>query len=334
MDNSEFSRLFTRRLDANDLISVSFVTGDLAEAKDSLEMMKVHGIIYISKNSEADFIQNKSVIIKAILNTSRFLVSNDINKGANETAFQFVEEKRKNAFELSGINSKNVEIITEPVKLDLRAMFNTTETYGDFLIPGLLVLILHQTLMMGFSESIAKERENNSLRDLYKTAGNSSIIAIMGKSTFYFITFSIYAFFVFTVPMYLFNLNLFGDKFALVFSTMLFILSAIFFCMFVSSFFKRKLLALQVLSFSSYPLFLITGYVFPKFAMPSYINEFANLFATTPYFNLFIRLTQMGADWENVKGEITHLLIITVVLAVLAGIRMKWLFYKEVKCNN
>ena len=87
MDNSGFSEDFIKRLDAHENISVSFITGDLSFAKSRLDKMEIHGIVYIPQESEKNLKLNNKVVIKSFLNTSRFLVSNDINKAVTDVAF-------------------------------------------------------------------------------------------------------------------------------------------------------------------------------------------------------------------------------------------------------
>lgn len=329
MDNSEFSRNFIRRLEAHQLISVSKVTGNLSESQDLLNKMVVQAVIIIPVDAEINLQSKKQITITANLNTTRFLVSNDINKAVNEVAFSFGDEYRQIYFQNLGYNSTEAKESIEPVKGDLRPMFNTIETYGEFLIPGLLVLILHQTLLIGLSESVAKEREEKKLQELYQTSGRNTLIAILGKGTFYFLMFGSYAYFFFVVTFSMFKINFLGSVSAVIVMTALLIISAIFFCIIVSSFFKKKILSLQLLAFTSYPIFLVSGYIFPLRSMPPLLQYVSNCLPTTPYLNAFIRVTQMGADWSNIMPQFYHLLILTGTLGLISLVRMKVLFIKN-----
>lgn len=331
MDNSEFSRSFIRRLDAHELVTVSKITGDVSEAQDLMNKMIVQGVIIIPKNAEIDLQSKKGTTITSNLNTTRFLVSNDINKAVNEIAFSFGDEYRQIYFQNIGYNSSEAKELIEPLKGDIRPMFNSIETYGEFLIPGLLVLILHQTLLIGLSESIAKERETKKLHELYKASGSNTVMAIAGKLTFYFIVFGAYAYFFYVVTFAMFKINFLGSVSAVIVLTALFILSASFFCIIISSFFKKKILSLQLLAFTSYPIFLISGYVFPVHSMPKALQVTADCLPTTPYLNAFVRITQMGAEWNNVMPQFYHLLILTGVFGIITMVRMKVLFMKNIE---
>jgi len=113
--------------------------------------------------------------------------------------------------------------------------------------------------------------------------------------------------------------------------TALLILSASFLSVLVSSFFKKKILSLQLLAFTSYPVFLISGYVFPLHSMPKTIQVISTCLPTTPYLNAFVRITQMGAGWENIMPQFFHLAIVTAVIGILALTRMKVLFMKNIE---
>ena len=333
LDNSEFSKEYTKRIGAHENTYVKFVTGDLAFSKSKLDLMEIHGIILIPSESEKSFKLKDKVTLKAFLNTSRFLVSNDINKASTDVAFSFNDEVKIKYFLNTGLTTAEATEMIEPVKPEIRPMFNTSDTYGDFLIPGLLILILHQTLLIGLSESIAREREDNSLKDLYNASYNNTAVAIVGKTTYYFVLFSAYAVFSFIVFFNIFRINLIGNLLLLALLTGILIISVIFLCILISSFFKRKILALQIIAFTSYPLFLISGYVFPRHLLPVFVQHVADCFAITPYLNAYIRVTQMGAGLSNIKPELIHLTIITVVMGILAFTRMYFLFKKEAQKN-
>jgi ABC-2 type transport system permease protein len=329
MDRTEFSSGFIKALNNHQLVNVVLVTGDLSEAKLKMDRMDIQGIVYVPVDAGKSLESKRSIIITSYLNTTRLLVSNDINKAVNEVAAYYANDKRGIYLKSTGYNSKEAATLVEPVKADVRAMFNKMETYGDYLIPGILALILHQTLLLGLSENIARERQNNLISE-YKTAsGNNSLVALLGKTAFYFVAYFSYSVLFFTLAFSIFKINFAGSLLLLLVITSLLILSAIFLSILLSSFFKRKFVAIIVMAFTSYPLFFISGYVFPSYALPVPLQYLAKVFTISPYLKAYIRLTQLGAGFGNIQGEIIHICIITAVLFVLALLRLKYLFYKS-----
>lgn len=334
MDRSEFSAGFIKALNNHQLINVVAISGDLSEARQKMERMDIQGFVYIPTDAGKLLESKKSITITSYLNTTRLLVSNDINKAVNEVAGYYANENRSIYLKSTGYNSKEAETLTEPVKADIRAMFNRMETYGDYLIPGILVLILHQTLLLGLSENIARERQNNSIDEFKNVSGNNTLVALLGKTAFYFLMYFSYSLLFFTLAFSIFRINLSGSLFLLLSLTSVFIISAILLSVLLSSFFKRKFVAIIIMAFTSYPLFFISGYVFPSYALPVPLQYFANMFAVSPYLKAYIRITQLGAGFENIKGEIIHICIITSLLFLLTVLRLKYLFKKSDKLHS
>lgn len=321
-DQSTTSRRFVRMLDANQLIYVSEDACDLNTAKNKIISGDSHAIIFIPKNFEAELKSGKGSDIKSFLNTSRFLISNDINKAVNEVAATLGAGIRLKYYQANGYNFDQAKELIEPIKVEIRPLFNFTESYGDFLIPSVLILILHQTLLLGLSESIAKERENKSIKDLFTLANNKAATAIIGKGFFYVVLYSVYATFFFSVNFYVFKLPFNGSIAAFSISTLLMLTSVVFMSVFISSFFDRKIIAIQFLTLSSYPVFLISGYSWPFEVLPIPIKLFSLLIPFTPYSTTLTRLTAMDGGFSNVYIQLIHLFILAVLFFTAANYRM------------
>lgn len=312
-DNSINSQKLITDLNAHQMINITQKVNNYDEGKQLLEKNDVAGFIIIDKGFEENIKLMKGTKIKVYLNTTRFLVSNDINKAVTEVVLERAVEYRREYYKNQGYSIQQANQLVDPVRLDMRPLFNITESYGDFILPGLLALIIHQTLLIGLAESVAREREEKTLSSLFSTAGNKTYIALFGKTAFYFVLFAAYSFFFYAVNFYLFKLNLNGNMYLLSFITILYIASVMFLSVFISSFFERKIIALQVFAFTSIPLFLISGYSYPMQAIPWGMQVISNLLPSTAYLSAQVRLTQMGASFTEILPEILKLLLFTLI---------------------
>ncbi len=328
-DNSIASQKLITDLNAHQMINIENKVLDYESGKKLLEQNEVQGLIIISKGFESDIKQMKGTKIKVYLNTTRFLVSNDINKAVTEVILDKAIEYRKEFYKNQGYSIEQSKELVDPVRFDMRPLYNTTESYGDFILPGLLALILHQTLLIGLAESVAKEREEKTLKELFATAGNRPLIALLGKTAFYFFLFAAYSFFFYSVNFKLFNLSLNGDMNLLALITLLYILAVLFLSVFIATFFERKIISLQVFAFTSIPLFLISGYSYPSQAIPWGMQFVSNLLPSTAYLSAQVRLTQMSASFSEILPEIIKLSIF-VVVGFLASSYRFYRLYKEV----
>lgn len=329
MDKSQMSQALLRSLDATQLADVNEVVPDLNTAMDRVYSLKSHGIIFIPQGFERSLKSGNGSDLKVYLNTTKFLISNDINKAVNEVTGTIGAGVKLKYFQMQGYNIDQAMEIIEPLNCEVKPLFNPVESYGDFMIPGLLVLILQQTLLIGLAESVAKEREMGTLSELYASANKSIWAAINGKGLFYFLMFSSYAFVFFTLNFAVFKINFRGSASAAAVFTALFLASVIYMAIFFASFFKRKIVALQVFAFTSYPFFLMSGYPWPAQALPIYLKYLSWLLPVTPYLNAFNRITQMGAGWSDVMPEFYHLLILAFCGLLLTRLRAKSLLMNQ-----
>jgi len=82
---------------------------------------------------------------------------------------------------------------------------------------------------------------------------------------------------------------------------------------------------MEIIAFTSYPLFLICGYSWPLSTMPLPIKWLSHTIPTTPFFNGFLRLSVMGGGWASIKGYAFHLIILVLVSFIAVVWRWKYL---------
>jgi len=321
-DRTVISRSLIRSLDSHQLLQVTETATDFESAKADIIESRAQAVVYIPRNFEGALKSGQAVNLEIYLNTARFLPSNDINKAVNEVALTIAAGIRLKYFQTKGLNTEQAKELVQPLSGDIRPLFNVAESYGDFLLPGLFVLILQQTLLFGLSLSVAREREMKTLVELNTMSGDCSLVAVLGKGAPYFLLYGAYTIFSLVVFFSLFILNVLGSMSALAALMVLFLIAIIGLAVFVSSFFKQEIEALQFLIFSSMPLFLLSGYSWPVWAMPWPLRSLTQLLPGTPLFQAFVRVTQMGAGWQHIWPDLFQLLILAIGWIALAQWRI------------
>lgn len=328
-DHSDASRRFIRMIDEKQSINVALVTESLPEAKTQFIHTQVQGIVYISRNFEADLKSLKGSDVKIFLNTSRFLPSNDINESVTEVALIVGAGVRLKYYQMHGSNSDEALERAMPISIDDRSLYVMPSTYGGFLLPGLLLLILQQTFLIGMAESIAREREKKTVFDWLKLSGNSIWKAIWGKAMFFLLLFSAYAFFFHMVNYHVLNLPISGSIPLLVVLLTIFFMVLSMFGTFFGTLFSKEIWALQFFAFSSYPIFLASGYSWPLFALHPTVKAFAFILPTTPALEAYTGIIYKNASILDIQYNLAHLLFLGLVYGTLAWWRMKVLLGKN-----
>ncbi len=287
--------------------------------------MDIQGFLYFPNGFEDDVKSLKGAAVKLYLNTTRFLPSNDLNNAVQKILLTYGAGVRLRYFEASGMTQATAMELVEPIMADVHPVYNTTNCYGNFLLPGLFLLILQQTLLIGFGESIAKENEENKFSKLFAAGKNNLFQMLSGKTGFYALLYVAYFIFLFSVVFHAFKIPIKGNLLAVAVMSMLFLFSVLFYTLFVASFFRSQKRYMEIIAFTSYPLFLICGYSWPLSTMPVPIKWLSHTIPTTSFFNGFIKLSVMGGGWASIKGYAFHLIILVLVSFIAVVWRWKYL---------
>lgn len=323
-DGTAISRTLTQQLNSTPMIEI-VPSSNISEAQEMMFQGEVQGYFYIQSGFEKNIFLLKQTNVNLVLNASRFLPSSDLLSTATKVCLTVGAGVRKTYFNKQGMGEDEAMKMTNPINMDYRPLYNSSMTYGAFLLPGLLAIILQQTLLIGVAAAFTSEREEKKLLNLYQISKQSISKMIFGKSLLYFVVFMIFGFFFSVVNFSVFDVEVRGNYFDLAVVSALFIATIIVFGMLIGSFFKTKLFAFQVLVFSSYPIFLITGYSMPYQALPRFVQILSDALPTSPFLKTYISIVQAGGSLSDNLSSVIHLVVLWIVFELLLILRIKYL---------
>jgi len=328
LDQSALSRLLTQQI--NDLQMVDVVlAGSLQHAEEAMQAGSCQGFLHISKGLEANVLSFHPADVQLAVNAARFLPSSDLIGSVTEICLAVCAGVRMEYYEMKGLTSSLSLNEALPVNLDYRPLYNDRSSYGAFLLPGLLMLILQQTLLIGLAESIAAERMKKSFAEWIRLAHGRIFTALAGKGGFYLMLYAVYALFALTNTFSVFQVPMRGDWHALALCLILFLITLIPMAIWIGSLFRSQLISLQVLAFSSYPIFLITGYSWPLEMLPWGIRALSSLLPTTPFMKAYISITQQGGSLSDNLPAIGHLMLLLLFYSAICWFRISRLSLRD-----
>lgn len=328
-DMTSLSRQYARMIDQTQTVNVKLRTASLQEAKALYLNTEVQGVLVIERNFERQLKRLQSTDVGLILNTSRFLPSNDINETVSEISLMIGAGIRLEYYEMHGDNDELSLVQAMPIDIEDHAIFVTPSTYGGFLLPGLLLLILQQIFLIGLSESMAREREKGTVGEWLELSKGRIWPAILGKGFFFMILFSAYALFFHIINFSVLDLGVGNSPLLLAFLIAVFYTVLLFFGTFFGSLFSKEIWALQFFAFSSYPFFLLSGYTWPLYAMNDFLQGIAFLIPSTPMLEAYSALVFKDASFSQILKPLLHLAGLGVLYAGLAYWRIHALKLKE-----
>ena len=325
LDNTTVTREMTRLISSQQKVNVTGVFHDYEEGLDLLNSFKVDGFLVFPKGFERDLKRLEGADVKLYLNNTRFLPSNTLNESISKFMIMAGAGVRLKYFVAKGVPPEVAMEEIVPIIPELRPLYNPTNNYGDFLLPGLFILILHQTLLIGLGESFARKR-SSGFPGLKERKGFTGIVGYLSAKTgYYFILYIAYFILIYTVVFPAFGLPVHGDLIALSLLSLLFLITVLFYTLFISSFFKSQIGYMEIMAFTSYPIFLISGYSWPVHFMPLPLQWISSIVPITPFLEVVRKLAVMGGGVEHITSQAFHLLILAVVSGVAVYFRFKYI---------
>jgi len=328
MDHSQLSRTYIRFIESSEKVHVSNSPNTFEEARDLFYNFDAFGILVIPKGFEKNIMTLKGTDVSLYLNNSRFLMSNEINKTVQKTSLMVGAGVRLKYFEETGSHPKEALEMVMPIQPKVNFVNNIFNSYGYFLLPGLLFLIIQQTLFIGLGESVSLEREENIIGS-WLSSSFSIFTSIIGKNAFYFVLYMAYSLLAFTTIYPFFGLPIKGNLWQLAGLIILFFTSMILFTNLIASFFTKQIRFMEIIAFSTYPIFLVTGYAWPRYALPVVYQWGSFVLPTTPFMETLVKITQQDAAFTNVSYNYAILGIQIIIYFGLLLWRLSYLRKKN-----
>ncbi|MBP5278217.1 MAG: ABC transporter permease, partial [Prevotella sp.] len=311
--NSSMSRTFIRHFDASPNTKVAYRCNDLQEARDLVEKQIVHGILYFPEDFATRLNRMEQATVSVYCDMALMLNY----KAIFQTATAVQGEMNKDIqISLSGnYTDRDEQISTQPLAFEEVPLFNSTGGYGNFIIPGVLILILQQTLLLGIGLAAGTARENNRYRDLVPVSKhyNGLFRIVFGKALCYLMLYMVISAYVILVIPRLFHYTALARGTDLIGLMFPFLLACIFFGMFVSCVIRYRENVILLVVFTSLPLLFMSGASWPQSNIPGVWQGISWLFPSTWAVRGFIRMNSMGATLHEIQLEYQMLWLQVIV---------------------
>lgn len=315
--HSSMSRMFIRELDASPDTRVAYHCNSLDEAKDLVGRQAVHGVIYFPQDFQTRINRMEQSHVSVYCDMSLMLTYKAIFQTASSVAANI---NSKIQTSLSGnTTGREDEITIKPLDFDEIPMFNTTGGYGNFILPGVLMLIIQQTLLLGIGLSAGTAREKNKYKELIPVSRhyNGIFRIVLGKSICYFMIYSVIAAYVTLVIPRMFGFVSLVHAPDLVTFMLPYLLSCIFFGMMLSCLVRYRENVILLVVFSSILFLFLSGMSWPSSNIPGTWKAVSWLFPSTFGIQGFVSMNTAGARLGDISLQYICLWIQTVVFFIM-----------------
>ena len=323
LSNSPQSHEFLHRWNAAPDIKLTYSCTSMAEAEQLLRDQKVHGIIYFPRDFARQLADPLGQAhISLYCDMSSFLYMKAIYLSCNNVMLESMRNIQIDRYENMGVDKNFAWALVQDAPYTETALFTPTGGYGSFLIPAVLMLILHQTLFFGICMLGGTAREEN--QESY------TFHSLIGRAAACFTIYYGLATILLCAFPRLFDIPHIGSFWDLQLLIVPYLLAIIFFSLCVSVFIRNRESGLVLLISSSLIFLFLAGISWPKEMIPDAWWYIACCIPYTHGAHAFIHINSMGASLATTGTEYIALWILTLVYFVLASI----LFYVRKRQNN
>ncbi|PRR77976.1 Inner membrane transport permease YbhR [Clostridium liquoris] len=218
-------------------------------------------------------------------------------------------------------SSPNITI-SQPFDLRSRVWYNADMSSINFNVPGLIGVILQTVTLMLTSFSIVREREKGTMEQLIVTP-ISKMELMVGKIIPYVIIGFIDIILALILSIFWFKVPVAGSIALLLFFSVIFLFSALGIGLLISTISKSQLQAMQLSMFMIMPNILLSGYMFPREAMPKIIQVISNVFPLTYFIKVLRGIILKGNGFSSLKNEFIILVVFGVTVLSIATLKFK-----------
>lgn len=195
-------------------------------------------------------------------------------------------------------------------------MYNPTLESSKFNVPGVVGLILQNITIILTAFAMVRERERGTIEQLIMTPA-TSLELIAGKLIPY-VVIGVYDFIIILILSYLmFGVAIKGSLLLLLGLGFIFLIGALAMGMLISTVAKTQLQAMQAAILFLLPSVLLSGFMFPREAMPKLIYAISCTFPITYFLQILRGIIVKGVGLDYLAGVTAVLLLQIAVIIII-----------------
>ena len=219
---------------------------------------------------------------------------------------------------------RNLEILraaaarsTLPLEARIRPRYNPGLRSPNYIVPGLVGVILTITMVLITAMAIVRERERGTLEQLIVTPITRTEL-MLGKIAPYVGVGLLQMSAVLLLGRFVFDVPLTGNVLLLYAVALIFVVASLSLGLLVSTLVRTQQQAMQVSFFFVLPNILLSGFMFPRQAMPLVFQWLGALLPLTHFLKVLRGILLKGVGVPALWPEMLVLVVFSVGLIVLA----------------
>lgn len=313
LDHSSLSRRLIRHADASAKISVIGQVTSITQAQSWIESGRAHGLLVIPEGFRRNLLLGRGVTLSYGGDASYFLIYSAVAEGLVAAGMDAGKQVQLIGMLAKGEAPKKAELSLNSVKINSVPAFNPSLGYTPYVVPGLFLLILHQTLLIGTGILGAGQWRNKGY-----WSELSPLKLVCGRLSAFMLLYLFFTSFYIGFCFYWYQVSVQASLGVVALWMLPFLLATGAAGIALSTLFSRRDLPTQVLLLVSMPIMFVSGFVWPLALIPEPLIWLSQLVPAVPAIMGMLELNQMGAAWSSVLPKWLQLWGLFGVFSLLA----------------
>lgn len=308
------SRDLLASLTASEYFDIKYVAQNYQQVNDAIDSGKTKVGIIIPPDFSENLKHGRSATVQIIVDASDSMAASSAISAA-----QLVGQLKSQQILIKRFQGTSGKTIDPPYDIRIRPWYNPDFVSAFYMVPGILGIVLTMTMVMITSMAIVRERERGTLEQLIVTPVKTHEL-MLGKIIPYIVVGYVQMTVALLVGILVFDLPVRGSLGLLYALTSLFIIASLSLGILISTLTKTQMQAMQLSFFVFLPSVLLSGFMFPREAMPLFFNLLGNLLPVTFYLQILRGIILKGV---GISVLWTQILALTVFITIALTVSIK-----------
>jgi len=305
------SRDLLDSLTASGYFDLNYAANSFREINDAVDSGKTKVGIIIPPDFSENIKHGRTATVQVIVDAT-----DSMSASSAISAAQMIGQLNSQQILLQKIQGYTGHPEKSPYDIRIRPWYNPDFVSAFYMVPGIMGVILTMTMVMITSMAIVRERERGTLEQLIVTPMKTWEL-MLGKIIPYSIVGYVQVTVSILVGLFVFDLPIRGSLGLLYGLTSLFIIASLAQGLLISTVAKTQMQAMQMSFFVFLPSILLSGFMFPREAMPLFFNLLGNILPLTFYLQIMRGIILKGVGLSVLWPQVLSLtLFITIVLTI------------------
>ena len=316
-DQTAESRALIREFEGSRFFEIKGVARDYAAIERGIDRSRILMGVVIPRNYSEQLGAGREGQVQILLDGSDSNTASIALGYAESLVRSYSLELRTRA-----MNTRGGEHLSPPVDAQMRVWYNSSLESKNYVVPGLIAVVLQIIAALLTSLTIAREWEMGTMEQILSTPLRPAEM-VLGKMLAYFAVGLADATIAVLVGIFVFQVPFRGSLALLAVSTCVFLFGALFWGIFVSAVARTQVAAYQMGILSSFlPAFLLSGFVYSIETMPWVIQVITHIIPARYVVTILKGIFLKGVGVSVLWGELGFLVLYALIVFLLATRRL------------